>query len=307
MNKEHSISFHYYMRSFIILALSIYISYLIKHDTLQYYIAPRMMVYVKWSSPILFVIAFSSLYTAFRLYRNTRAASDCEHPPSRSAIKNAATYGLLILPLLFGFLSPDTTMNSALAAKKGMILNISTAVSQIYKPAADEIVSTDVPLTNTGNEPSGSNDQFTPIDPHDMDFAKLGIKLFGKEMIQINPEIFMEELRSIDLFVNNFIDKKVEITGFIYREKGMKDNQFVTARFALQCCSADATPYGVMIEYSNAKSYADDTWVKISGTIQKTNYKGNDIMKINATKIEKIEVPKSPYVYPNLEFLEEEL
>jgi putative membrane protein len=294
------------MRSFIIFALSIYIAYLIKHDTLQYYISPRMMVFVKWSSPILFVIAFSSLYAAFRLYRNTRAACECEHPPSRSTFKNAATYGLLILPLIFGFLSPDTAMNSALAAKKGMILNISTAVNKIYKPAADEVVSTDLPLTNTGNEHFGSTDPFTPIDPHDMDFAKLGIKLFGKETIQIKPEIFMEELTSIDLFLNNFIAKKVEITGFIYREKGMKDNQFAAARFALQCCSADATPYGVMIEYPNAKSYADDTWAKISGTIEKINYKGNVIMKINATKIEKIEEPKSPYVYPNLAFLDDE-
>jgi putative membrane protein len=58
-----------------------------------------------------------------------------------------------------------------------------------------------------------------------------------------------------------------------------------------------------MIESTNANLFPKDTWVKVTGTIGKTTYAENDIMKINATKIEKIPAAKDPYVYPNYDFL----
>ena len=58
-----------------------------------------------------------------------------------------------------------------------------------------------------------------------------------------------------------------------------------------------------MIESSNANIFPKDTWVKVTGIIRKTTYAGSDIMKIDATKIEKIPAAKDPYVYPNYDFL----
>jgi putative membrane protein len=286
MNKMLILSFHYYIRSFIIFGISLYIAFLVKNQTLQYYIAPRMIEYVKWSSILLFLIASSQLYFVISTHWRNRTICDCEHPPSRSTIKNIATYSLLILPLLFGFSLPDTSMNSALAAKKGVILNTSNTTNQNYKSTEGE---------------------FIPANPYDMDYSKLSLKLSQQQTIQIKPQIFLESLTSIELFLDDFIAKKIEISGFIYRDHSMTDTQFVVTRFALQCCSADATPYGVMIENAHAKGYAEDTWVKITGTIQTTNYMGQKIMKVDATQIDKIQAPHSPYVYPNLEFLDEAL
>jgi putative membrane protein len=299
--------FHYSIRFLLILGLSLYIAYLVKHDTLQYYIAPRMMNYIQWSSILLFIIAIFQLYFAFRSKAKVNPTCDCEHTPPRSKIINILSYSLLILPLLFGFLLPDTTMNSALAAKKGVILSISNSVSPLNHASTNGNNTPDLPAPPSESSTPEMDGRFITNQPHDQDYAIFSAKLYAQAIIPVKPEIFLETLTSLDLFMNDFIGKKVELSGFIYRESAMKDTQFVVARFALQCCSADAIPYGVLIDFASAKSFADDSWVKITGTIQTTTYKNQKIMKIDASQVEKMEAPKSQYVYPNLEFLEEEL
>jgi putative membrane protein len=307
MNQQKTQILHYAIRSFIILGLSLYIAYLVKHDTLQYYIAPRMMRYIQWSSILLFLVAISQLYFAIRTKTNVQLACDCEHIPPRSKLKNILTYSLLILPLLFGFLLPDTTMNSALAAKKGVILSISHSASSLNHSTGNGNNPPDLPAPPSESKIPQTNGKFVALQPYDQDYAKLSAKLYAKETVPIKSEIFLETLTSLDLFMDDFVEKKVELSGFIYREPGMQVNQFVVARFALQCCSADAIPYGVLIEYQGGKAYADDSWVKITGTLQTTTYKNQKTMKIEASQVEKLEPPKSQYVYPNLEFLEEDL
>jgi len=307
MNPHKKMNFHYAIRAFIILGLSIYIAYLVKHDTLQYYIAPRMMHYIQWSSVLLFIVAISQLYFSIRSKTNVQLDCDCEHTPPRSLTKNILTYGLLILPLLFGFLLPDTTMNSALAAKKGVILSISQSTTQLNHSTGKGNYLLDLPAPPSESLSSQADGKFIALKPYDQVYAKLSAKLYAKETMPIKSDIFLETLTALDLFMDEFVGKKLELDGFIYREPGMNADQFVVARFALQCCSADAIPYGVLIEYPHGKTYADDSWVKITGTMQTTNYKTQKIIKIDATQVEKLEAPKSQYVYPNLEFLEEEL
>jgi putative membrane protein len=307
MQHKNTPIFHYAIRAFIILGLSLYIAYLVKHDTLQYYIAPRMMHYIQWSSILLFIVAVSQLYFAIRTKPIVQLDCDCEHAPPRSLMKNMLTYGLLILPLLFGFLLPDTTMNSALAAKKGVILSISQSSVQLNHSISNGNYLLDLPPPPGEGSDSQTDGRFIAAKPYDQDFAKLSAKLYAKETMPIKADIFLETLTSLDLFMDQFVGKKVELSGFIYREPGMNANQFVVARFALQCCSADAIPYGVLIEDSSGKAFADDSWVEITGTLQTTVYKNQKIIKIDATQLQKVEAPKSQYVYPNLEFLDEEL
>lgn len=85
----------------------------------------------------------------------------------------------------------------------------------------------------------------------------------------------------------------------------MSPNQFAVARLAISCCAADASPYGVMVEASSAGNYAEDTWVRITGTIGKTLYNDNEIVQIDAENIEKIDAPESPYVYPDYYYFDD--
>ncbi|MGO4272283.1 TIGR03943 family protein [Paenibacillus sp. TAF58] len=316
-----------------LLGFSSYIVILTKTDALQYYIAPRMMIYVKIASIILYIIACFQGYMALRAYWGKPVACECEQPASRSALRNTVAYGLLILPLLIGFLLPNTALSSAMVAAKGM--NLSAAKASIAKQNTDLITdmnasnqgtaavpspSTVPSVNNTANNPAPASSTETPAiaksdaelqkmfhadNEWDEDFSKIGMILYKKDTIVVKPEIYMEILSSIDLFKNNFIGKKIELTGFVYREENMPKSQFVVGRFAVSCCSADATPYGVMIDFPTAQSYPKDMWVKVTGTIQNGSYNGNEIFTIKATQIEKTATPDSPYIYPNFEPLKE--
>jgi uncharacterized repeat protein (TIGR03943 family) len=135
-------------------------------------------------------------------------------------------------------------------------------------------------------------------------YVPLGMKLYKRERIVIQENGFMELLTAVDLFLDRYIGKKMEITGFVYREPDMKENQFVVSRLAMMCCSADSSPYGVLVESATAKTLGKDAWVKIVGTIGTTKYKDIEIMKLDATSIESIQAPETPYVYPYYEDFE---
>ena len=64
----------------------------------------------------------------------------------------------------------------------------------------------------------------------------------------------------------------------------MNQNQFVIGRFAIDCCSADALPYGVLVEDTNAPKYMNDAWIKVRGKLETTVYDGNDIMVLKPNR-----------------------
>lgn len=148
---------------------------------------------------------------------------------------------------------------------------------------------------------------FPVDDPLYADFAKFAARLYQEPIIYANPSIFMEIFTAIDLYLDPFIGKTIELSGFVYRQDDFPSDQFVVARFGVTCCTADALPYGVMVTLTNAKDYPNDTWVKVKGTISKTTYQGEDIILVDVKKIQKIPEPNSPYVYPNARYMDADL
>lgn len=323
MEEKRSLTSHYFLRAAILTGFALYIMFLVKTGNITYYIAPRMVIYVKLAAIGFYVIAVYQAYIALGSLgaKKQAAACDCEHPPSPSIFKNIIVYSMFVLPLVLGFMLPDTAMGSDLAAKRGVNLNssrilvnsnsakLASTPLQTPEPSAiptatpsDKIESNGSSATTVGKTDEQLKAMFK-ADKYDEQFADLGMKLYKKDLIQVKVDGFIEILSSLDLFQNNFVGKKIEISGFVYHEDDMKPNQFVVARFSVSCCSADASPFGVMIESSKANVFPKDSWVKVTGIIGKTTYADNDIMKIDATKIEKIQAAKDPYVYPNYDFL----
>jgi uncharacterized repeat protein (TIGR03943 family) len=296
MEQERKLTGHYFLRAAILTGFAMYILYLVKSDNILFYIAPRMIIYVKLSAIGFYVIAVYQIFLAINSLLGKKVDCDCDHPPSRSWMRNSAAYSLFILPLLLGFLLPDSALGSALAAKRGV--NLSSSQTNTMNATANKPI--------TGKTDAAVDPQLKELfkaDKYDEGFAQLGMKLYKKDLIQVKEEGFIEILSSLDLFMNNFIGKKVEISGFVYREDDMKNNQFVVARFSIQCCTADGSPFGMMVQFDQSQKFVKDTWVKVTGTINKTIYHGNEIMTLIADSVEKTKAAKTQYVYPNYDYL----
>jgi uncharacterized repeat protein (TIGR03943 family) len=88
----------------------------------------------------------------------------------------------------------------------------------------------------------------------------------------------------------------------VYRDPSIKDGKFVIGRFAVQCCAADALPYGVLVEAPNAKTYGNDEWLSITGTLGTTKFGDEEVILLKAEKVARIKPAKDPYVYPDPDF-----
>jgi putative membrane protein len=345
--EERRLATHYLMRALILVGFSFFIVYLVKSDRLMYYIAPQMENYVKYAPIGLLVIAASQAYLALQSKNDKVTKCECEHVPQRSFWKNGLIYLMFIIPLLLGFVVPDTIMGSNIAKIKGINLTTAGAVKPSmngknewpalastsddtengFNSMVENITPTqDAKISDPSMNRSGQQDtnqsigkemassdatadeeelkKLFPADEYTEEFARLGMKLYKKNVISIKEEGFMELLTAIDMYIDNFVGKTMQISGFVYREPDMPPNQFIVSRLAMQCCSADAFPYGILVESDQAKNYVNDTWVNITGTIGKTTYNENEIMKLDAEQIETIKAPETPYVYPYFEELE---
>ena len=297
---------HTLIRASIAIGFAAFIAYLVKNGQIALFIAPRMLLLVKLSAIVLYAIGAYQIYEAYRHIANRKAAcSHCGHAPTGAVSKHIMIYGLFVFPLLLGILLPNSTMGSALAEKKGMNLNASASgriIAPKNKETEMEVVKSSPVVIADSNLNEISLDERFVADEYNEDFARLAKELYPQEMIAVKEELFMEILTSIDLFMEQFQGKTIEIEGFVYREEDMDQNQFVVGRFAMDCCTADALPYGVLVEHNHAGRYENDSWLKIRAAIGKTAYQGNEIMMLKPISIERIDEPTSPYIYPNYDF-----
>ncbi|WP_342481616.1 TIGR03943 family protein [Paenibacillus sp. FSL L8-0340] len=273
MNDSGSIRYHYLLRAVILLLFALYIGHLVQQDALHYYVAPKLARWIKLCPVPLALMALSLGIQA--LFGNSSVLCDCEHRLPRTGLRSSALYGLFLLPLLLGFLLPDRALGSAAAAKKG------------------------IALTYTTVEPR-EKESFVAANPYQAEFAELAANLHAQDVITVYPEIFSETFGAIDLYKGQFAGKEITVSGFLYREPAVAGtSSYAVSRFLVQCCTADATPFGILLDPQTQISLPADTWIEVRGKLQVVKYGGKELMRIAADSITAIPQPSTPYVYTN--------
>ncbi|MRN52857.1 TIGR03943 family putative permease subunit [Paenibacillus monticola] len=271
MNDSRSIRIHYGLRAVILLAFALYIGHLVQQDALHYYVAPKLARWVKLCPVPLVLMALSLSVQA--LFGKSNVLCDCDHRLPRSGHRSVVLYGLFLLPLLLGFLLPDRALGSMAIAKKG------------------------ISLSYLSTEPK-NNVTFESTDPYHTEFAELAKKLYAQPVIPVYPAIFSEIFGAIDTYKQQFEGKEIAVSGFLYpTEAGTANNTFAVSRFLVQCCTADAAPFGIMVDPGKQISLPADTWLEVRGKLHIAHYKGQEIMQITAESITPIPQPATPYIY----------
>ncbi|WP_340022594.1 TIGR03943 family protein [Paenibacillus sp. FSL K6-1096] len=279
MNNPRSIRIHYLLRAAILLALALYIGHLVQQDALHYYVAPKLARWIRLC-PVPLVLMALSLGLQAVLGRSA-ALCDCEHRLPRSGLGSSVLYSLFLLPLLLGVLLPDRALGSAAAARKGLALSYTAVESR------------------TGTS-TNSGSTFTPANPYEAEFAELAGKLYAEPVIPVRPEIYSETLGAMNLYKSQFAGKEISVSGFLYREpQGAGQSAYAVSRFLVQCCTADATPFGILLEPGTPISLPADTWIEVRGKLDVAVYKGAETLMIAPESITAVQAPTTPYVYTN--------
>ncbi|OPH59942.1 TIGR03943 family protein [Paenibacillus ferrarius] len=293
-----SVFAHRTIRAAVLIAFVIFIVRISRSDALIYYVAPSMNIWVKSLAVGMYVLAMHQLYLAVRdvLSKKKAAAFACtcsSHSHHHWKPGIISMYIALIVPLVLAFSFPNAVLGSQMAAKKGLNLTPASILvnnfDAIQKQAPDDALQLD-----TG--------QTFPFNTYTKPYAKRALEMFNQPLIMINDDFYIESLTSMDLYQDQFIGKKVQIAGYVYRLDTMNKKQFALGRFSMRCCVADSVPLAILIETDSPEQWKNDMYAVALGTIEKRHIDGKDVVTIVAKTIDTQKEPTSPYVYQNAYF-----
>lgn len=181
-----------------------------------------------------------------------------------------SNYILFIIPILFIISFQD-----------------SNNISSTYNSATEK----------SSNENSSSNEVSTNkigLDINNINTSKLNIQ---NNTIKVTPQNFVFTLDEILNNPDKYYGCNIEITGFVYRDNNSKQNEFIICRYMMVCCAADMQLAGIKC-INNTSHYKNDTWIKISGKIEKDPDISEDAPIIVTQFIEEDHSPDTSYVYP---------
>lgn len=297
-----------YIRGILLIGFSLLMFKLILTGKIIQFIAPKMMPFILFSSGTFFLLGIIQIW---RSSINKDLSCECGHDHTeKGKIRTTFFYSLFLLPIMTGFLFSNHTLDSSVAVRRGLSFSVNTPDTPQQAGSDEKIDTTNSELEKDTNDFLFGNSEETPKNVptrHQNSIAAkvapkgfyelLEKKLLKKPEISINDTDYIPVMNIIENNTDQFVGKKIEVSGFVYHEKGFKDNQFVVARFGISCCAADASVYGLLSTLENASALKKDTWVHIKGIIQKTTYNGENVPYIQVQRIESIHKPDNPYVY----------
>jgi putative membrane protein len=89
-----------------------------------------------------------------------------------------------------------------------------------------------------------------------------------------------------------------DVIGFVYYEPHFGEDKFMVARFTVSCCVADASAIGLPTHWEDTSALEQGQWVRVQGTMQVGEFRGDNLPILQASSIELIDQPEHPYLYP---------
>ncbi|WP_078553142.1 TIGR03943 family putative permease subunit [Bacillus alkalicellulosilyticus] len=311
--KKQDRSFHTYIRGIILIGFALLILAMIVTGNIVYYIAPKMMPFIYFATVVFLFLG------AVQIIRSTKKDEeeycDCgeDHSITGSPLTKILIYSIFIVPIVAGFVIPDRALDSSVAANRGIQYGSGVLNKPITTPAEAEdtlaraaayLEDPDAYFEGLEENLEANSEHFSAEDFYTEEgfnnyYLELAEELKEHDTIVVTEENYLDVMTVLDIHMNEFLGKEIEILGFVYREEDFDDNQMVVARFAMTCCVADVAVYGTMIEADEASQYENDTWVRVSGTLNQTTYGDFAIPLIQLREITVVEEPDTPYVYPS--------
>nr|WP_277716870.1 TIGR03943 family protein [Priestia flexa]WEZ07996.1 TIGR03943 family protein [Priestia flexa] len=301
-----------YIRGIFLIGFALLMFKLILTEQMVYFIAPKMMPFIYFSSITFFLLGVVQIWRSSIKVEDGESCA-CEHDHfEKGKFKTLFIYLLFLLPIMTGFLLPNHSLGSSVAEKRG--IKFAEGVKETPTPEQRQELqeNADAELEEYMNQVLGAEveepqedgevplehpEGFVPQQAPEGYYEKLEAKLVKQDHIVVSDKEYIPIMNIIETNVGKFVGKTIEIKGFVYREEGFKKDQFVVARFGLSCCVADASVYGTLSTISDAAKLETDEWIKVKGTIGQEAYNGASLPYLKIEKVESIARPKNPYVY----------
>ena len=129
------------------------------------------------------------------------------------------------------------------------------------------------------------------------EIVKNNYSIPSPKIAELNSDNYCNILKEVHEDLKTYIGQKISFTGYVYRVADLKENQFILARDMIINSKNQSVVVGFLCEYDKASELINDSWIKITGKIDKGNYYG-EIPIIKIEKLEEASIPNDPYVTP---------
>ncbi|WP_404330115.1 TIGR03943 family putative permease subunit [Mesobacillus maritimus] len=318
-------NFHFQqaLRALILLAFMALILKLHLSDEITKFINPKYIRLSQVASVlflILFLIQITRIWTTKQEHHHT-----CNHEPGEDSchhhhdhgdspftMRKFISYSIVVFPLLTGFFLPAKVLDASIVDKKG---GMAVLANQKQKANGDE------DRTSVGDsavlpEDSSQTSEEEPIEDYsyieenavlELEYENLMSKeeydqlihdLKQSNKIDMEDSVFAAFYDEIASDLDHYKGKEIELTGMVYKEDGLEQNQLVLSRFLITHCVADASIIGFLSEIPESTSIDQDTWIQAKGVLDVTTFNGVELPIIKVTNWKEVEEPKEPYLYP---------
>jgi putative membrane protein len=241
----------------------------------QLYVHPRIVPYIEFSIAAMLIISGFIFFDIFK--------------PSREK-PSVIPYLIFLVPLILAFSLPAKSMDSSSMPYDEIKIGQQSVSTNNSVSMSDN--------TATANPVNSANPNIRSLSAgKDSETQGNSLKLQG-DTIVIDDSNFYKWTEELYEHMDKYNGKKLEVIGFVLKDTRMKENEFVPARFMMVCCTADMQPIGLLCQYTKASELKKDSWVKVTGTIKKSDYEGQQIPLFIANSVTSAEKPRNEYVYP---------
>lgn len=305
------IDFQHLLKTAILALFSIYFIRLHSSGDILKYINPEYD-YISLIAAILLTVLF--IVQLFRIFQRKKhhhynCVAGCHHNHHHGhgqlTVTRLLSYGIILFPILTGFIFEPATLNAAIAANKGSFY--SQVEGNIDKSNEKPSIFEEAESLTDKENIDIYTDEFTPLVNNnflsDEEFEEK-LKMLDSSTIQMKDDMFTSYYEAISNNPSNYIGRTIKMTGFVYKEPSFSQNQLVVSRFMIVHCIADAVILGFLTEFDDANKLDEDTWIEIEGVLDTTNYDGVAMPIIKVVNWNKINEPIEPYVYPVLSLIQ---
>lgn len=122
------------------------------------------------------------------------------------------------------------------------------------------------------------------------------MNLFKNSCITMTNENYTTILKDVHNNINDYIGKKIIVSGYVFRAADFSDKQFVTARDMI-VTESDYRIVGFLCEYDGINEFENNSWIEVRGIIKLKDYHG-PMPVIEVSEIKKITTPNETFVFP---------
>ncbi|MDF2614304.1 MAG: hypothetical protein K0S71_2090 [Clostridia bacterium] len=127
------------------------------------------------------------------------------------------------------------------------------------------------------------------------------VEVIASNKVVLNSENYTKILTDIEQNPKDYIGKRIQLEGFVYRGPQFEPDDFVIARMYMLCCAADAQITGLMASWERGSTLGEEQWLHVEGVLKTKEYEMDGqkslIPIIEIETAVKLPTPDNQYVY----------